>query len=102
MNKSLCCYYLVHCLYIEIVKLPVVSSYLQQCANVEAELDSMIAHVSLEHVMQFVSLAIMQGSQDDLMNIVPSYYVCSISFFFQQSCDLETQVSCMKYAAIFL
>ena len=82
MNKSLCCYYLVHCLYIEIVKLPVVSSYLQQCANVDVELDSMIAHVSLEHVTQFVSLAIMQGSQDDLMNIVPSYYVCSISFFF--------------------
>ena len=64
--------------------LRVVSSYLQQCANLEADLDSMIAHVSLEHVTQFVSLAIMQGSQDDLMNIVPSYYVCStcISFFY--------------------
>ena len=37
----------------------------QQCANMEVELDSMIAHVSLEHVTQFVSLAIMQGSQDD-------------------------------------
>ena len=82
--------------------LPVVSSYLQQYANLEADLDSLIAHVSLEHVTQFVSLAIMQGSQDDLMNIVPSYYVCSIFFFFQQNCDLETQVSCMKYFAIFL
>ena len=51
--------------------LRVVSSYLQQCATAERELDSMMCHVSLEHVTQFVSLAIMQGSQDDLMNIVP-------------------------------
>ena len=59
----------------------------------------MIAHVSLEHVTQFVSLAIMQGSQDDLMNVILCLF--SISFF-QQSCDLETQVSLMKYVAIFL
>ena len=37
--------------------LPVVSPYLQQYANLEAELDSLIAYVSLEHVTQFVSLA---------------------------------------------
>ena len=91
MTKSLCCYYLVHCLYIERVResLPVVSSYLQQCANMEVELDSMIAHVSLEHVTQFVSLAIMQGSQDDLMNIVPSYYVCSLSLFYNRAAILK-------------
>ena len=78
MTKSLCCYYwnLVHCLYWARKLLPVVSSYLQQCTNLETELDSMIAHVSLEHVTQFVSLAIIT-----LINIVPSYYVCSFSFF---------------------
>ena len=61
--------------------LPVVSSYLQQYANLEVELDSMIAHVSLEHVTQFVSLS-----------HCPVIFVCSISFFFQQSYDLKSQV----------
>ena len=87
VDKSLCCYYwnMVHCLYIHKFwvseLLLVVSSYLQQCAIAEKELDSMMCHVSLEHVTQFVSLA--SSSKDHKMFFfVPSHYVCSISFFF--------------------
>ena len=45
--------------------------------------------------LMFVSLAIMQQSQDDLIMSVLSLY------FFQQSYDLETQVSLMKYVVYF-
>ena len=50
----------------------------------------LIAYVSLEHSTKFVSLH--QGSQDDLMNIVLSYYVVPLSPCFQQTYDLECQV----------
>ena len=36
---------------------PPVGGTVQQYANLEVELDSLIAHVSLEHVTEFVSLA---------------------------------------------
>jgi len=60
--------------------LPVVSSYLQQYANLEVELDSMIAHVSLEHVTQSVSLS-----------HCPVIFVCSISFFSNRATILKVK-----------
>ena len=61
--------------------LPVVSSYLQQCATAERELDSMMCHVSLEHVTQFVSLA--SSSKDHKMFFLSRHIMfVLVSFFF--------------------
>ena len=76
--------------------LPVVSPYLQQYDKLEAEMDTLIAYVSLEHVIKFVSLSMITK-----LNGVLSYYVF-FYLFFQQSYDLECHVSPIKYVAIFL